>query len=334
MKTFKAVVVDKQDDRFEIGVRELRLSDLPEGDVTIRVAYSGINYKDGLAATPGGRVLRAYPMIPGIDLAGTVVASSHPRWREGDEVIATGYELGTGRFGGYSEYARVPGDWLTSRPPGLTLREAMLVGTAGFTAALSLHRLEANGLAPGAGPVLVLGATGGVGSHAVAMLARAGYDVTASTGKASEHDYLRLLGARDVIGREALQAPEGERKPLRAERWAAAVDPVGGPSLPYVLSTIRYGGSVALSGLTGGGEFPATVFPFILRGVNLLGIDSVLCPAPLREALWRRIGTDWKPERLEAMEADELALDRLPEALPAILKGGVRGRTIVKVARD
>ncbi|WP_201755350.1 acrylyl-CoA reductase family protein [Paenibacillus glycinis] len=332
MDSFRALVVDKQSDAFDVGIRELRMEDLPEGDVTIRVAYSSINYKDGMAATPGGRVVRAYPIVPGIDLAGTVVASSNARWREGDEIIATGYELGTARFGGYSEYARVPGDWLVARPPGLTLREAMIAGTAGFTAALSMQRLEANGLKNAAGPVLVLGATGGVGSHAVAMLARAGYEVTASTGKASEHDYLRGLGARHIIGREALMPPEGDRKPLRSEQWAAAIDPVGGASLPYVLSTVRYGGSVALSGLTGGGEFPATVYPFILRGVNLLGIDSVSCPAHLRALLWSRIGGEWKPERLEDMVAGEVALDELPEALPAILKGGVRGRTIVKVS--
>ena len=233
MDSFRALVVDKQNDAFDVGIRELRVEDLPEGDVTLRVAYSSINYKDGMAATPGGRVVRAYPIVPGIDLAGTVVASSNARWREGDEVIATGYELGTGRFGGYGEYARVPGEWLVARPAGLTLREAMIVGTAGFTAALSIQRLEANGLTNAAGPVLVLGATGGVGSHAVAMLARAGYEVTASTGKASEHDYLRRLGARNIIGREALMPPEGDRKPLRSEQWAAAIDPVGGPSLPY-----------------------------------------------------------------------------------------------------
>ncbi|REE67600.1 putative YhdH/YhfP family quinone oxidoreductase [Paenibacillus taihuensis] len=332
--SFKALMVDKQSDRFEIGIRDLSLADLPQENVTIRVSYSSINYKDGLAATPDGRVLRAYPMIPGIDLAGTVVSSSDSRWREGDEVIATGYGLGTDYFGGYSEYARIRGDWLTALPQGLTLREAMIIGTAGFTAALSLHRLESNGLVPGAGPVLVLGATGGVGSHAVAMLARAGYDVTASTGKSSEHDYLRMLGAREIISREALQAPEGSRRALNSEHWAAAVDPVGGASLPYVLSTIRYGGSVALSGLTGGGEFPGTVFPFILRGVNLLGIDSVYCPSPMRETLWQRIASDWKPARLDAMVSDEVSLADLPAALPAILKGGVRGRTVVRIAQE
>ncbi|WP_219833972.1 acryloyl-CoA reductase [Paenibacillus sp. R14(2021)] len=333
MDTFKAVVVDKQGDSFSLGLRELSMTDLPMGDVTVRVAYSSINYKDGLAATPSGRVVRAYPIIPGVDLAGTVIASADSRWREGDEVFATGWGMGTDVFGGYSEYARVSGDWLTARPSGLSLREAMIVGTAGFTAALSIHRLEASGLTVDSGKVLVLGATGGVGSHAVAMLARAGYEVTASTGKASEHAYLRSLGAKEIIGREALLPAEGDRKPMRSEQWAAAVDPVGGASLAYVLSTLRYGGSVALSGVTGGGEFPATVYPFILRGVNLLGIDSVYASPQLREQLWLRIGSDWKPPQLEAMVSSEISLEQLPGALPAILSGGVRGRTIVRISR-
>ncbi|MCZ8522796.1 MULTISPECIES: acrylyl-CoA reductase family protein [Paenibacillus] len=331
MERIRAWIVDKSEDgTVTAGLRELIREQLPEGDVTVKVAYSGINYKDALASSPSGRVVRAYPMVPGIDLAGTVTASAHPRFREGDAVLATGYELGTAHYGGFSEEVRLPGDWLVPLPDGLTLREAMILGTAGFTAALSVHRLEAAGLRPDTGEVLVTGATGGVGGHAVAMLAGLGYVVTASTGKASAQPYLASLGAAAVIGRAELEA--AGKRPLRTERWAGAVDPVGGAQLPAVLSQIRYGGSVAVSGMTGGGDFSASVFPFILRGVNLLGIDSVYCPRGLREALWLRLGGDLKPARLGAMVHAEIPLDGLAEALQSILGGRMQGRYLVNVS--
>ncbi|WP_426451582.1 acryloyl-CoA reductase [Paenibacillus sp. S-38] len=331
MTRLRAWMVNKTEDgTFSAGLQELGREQLPEGEVTVKVAYSGINYKDALASSPSGKVVRSYPMVPGIDLAGTVAASSHPRFREGDAVLATGYELGTGRFGGFAEEARLPGDWLVPLPSGLTLREAMILGTAGFTAALSVHRLEAAGLRPETGGVLVTGATGGVGGHAVAMLAGLGYEVTASTGKASAHAYLASLGASAVIDRAELAAAGG--RPLRSERWAGAVDPVGGTQLPTVLSQIRYGGSVAVSGMTGGADFTASVFPFILRGVSLLGIDSVYCPQELREALWHRLASDLKPAGLDAMVQAEVRLEDLHAALARILDGSVQGRYLVKVA--
>lgn len=329
MERFRALVVDKTENQFSVKVQSLSLDDLSEGEVLVRVAYSGINYKDGLAASPEGRVVRSYPTVPGIDLAGTVAASTDPRFHEGDEVLATSYELGVGHSGGFSEYARVPADWVISLPKGLSHREAMILGTSGLTAALSIHRMEENGLRPENGPVLVTGATGGVGSHAVSMLAASGYEVAASTGKALEHDYLRDLGAASILNREELYPDRV--KPLTKERWAGAVDPVGGAALPHILSAVRRGGSVALSGLTGGAEFTGAVFPFILRGVNLLGIDSAYCPLPLRQRLWERMASDLKPPRLEAMVHAETTLDELPDALQHILQSGVRGKVVVKL---
>lgn len=273
MDNFKAFVVDKTDGNFSAQIKTISLDDLPAGDVVVKVAYSSVNYKDGLASIPNGKIVRAYPFVPGIDLAGTVVSSEDSRFSKGDEVIATSYEIGVSHYGGYSEYARVPGEWVVPLPKDITLREAMIYGTAGFTAALSVHRLEENGLTPEKGKVLVTGATGGVGSIAVAMLAKRGYQVVASTGKESEHEYLRKIGAFEIISREELI---GEKvKPLDKQLWAAAVDPVGGKTLSSILSKLDYSGSVAVSGLTGGTDVPATVFPFILRGINLLGIDSV-----------------------------------------------------------
>jgi putative YhdH/YhfP family quinone oxidoreductase len=336
MTVFRAFIVERRGEETHGEVRELRADDLPDGDVTVRVAWSGVNYKDALAATPSGRVVRSYPMVPGIDLAGTVIASRDTRFREGDPVLATGYELGTGHYGGYSEVARVPGDWLVPLPPGLSLREAALLGTAGFTAALSLHRLEEHGLRPGSGaPVLVTGATGGVGSAAVAMLAARGYDVAAVTGKGAEHAYLRELGAQTVLAREELVPEDGDAaKPLRKERWAGAVDPVGGAALPALLGAIRYGGAVALSGLAGGASFAATVYPFILRGIALIGIDSVYCPMPLRLHLWERLASDLKPPRLDAFVHSEASLEELPAAFETVRRGGVRGRILVSVGGE
>lgn len=329
MSEFRALVVDKVGEDTSVEVKKLSFDDLPEGDVTIRVAYSSVNYKDGLASIPNGNIVKSYPFVPGIDLAGTVTSSSDSRYTEGQEVIVTSYDLGVAHFGGYSEYARVPGDWVVPLPEGLTLKEAMAFGTAGFTAALSIHRLEENGVTPEGGAVLVTGATGGVGSLAVAMLSKRGYHVVASTGKESEHDYLYSLGAKEIIHRDEL-TPEKVR-PLDKPRWQAAVDAVGGKSLAYVLSTIKPQGAVAVSGLTGGVQLPTTVFPFILRGVNLLGIDSVFCPMEIRKPLWSRLGSDLKPDLLLDEIGQEVTLEELPQTLAKILKAEVRGRTIVKL---
>ncbi|WP_207669906.1 acryloyl-CoA reductase [Thermaerobacter sp. FW80] len=328
---FSAYLVERLDDgTLRQGVRTLTAADLPPGEVTIRVAYSGVNYKDGLASRPDGRVVRSYPMVPGIDLAGKVVESADPRFRPGDPVLVTGYELGVSHYGGYAQYARVPAGWVVPLPRGLDLREAMILGTAGFTAALALHRLEDHGLAPGQGPVLVTGASGGVGSIAVALLARRGYEVVASTGKAEAVDYLRRLGASRVIPRDEVAVTGG--KPLEKQQWAAAIDAVGGDTLAHVLRTTRYGGAVAAVGLTGGSHLHTTVFPFILRGVSLLGIDSVYCPMPLRMRIWQRLAGDLRPEALEAMVYREVGLTELPQAFDDVLAGRVRGRILVRIA--
>lgn len=326
---FQALVINKQEDRLHIGVKQLTLEQLPAGDVLIRVSYSGVNYKDGLACLPDGGVVRSYPHVPGIDLAGTVVSSADERFRPGQQVLVTGFDLGVSRFGGFSELARVPADWVVPLPPGLTAFEAMCIGTAGLTAAMSIDRLEHNGLQPGQGPVLVTGATGGVGSFAVALLAARGYEVAASTGKAAEHDYLRGLGAQTVLERSALE-PEA-MKPLEKQQWAAAVDPVGGRSLTYILASIRYGGSVAVSGLTGGGAVPTSVYPFILRGVSLLGIDSVYYPAERRYALWERLAADLQPAGHLRRIGKRIRLEEVPQYANDILEGRIRGRVVVEL---
>ncbi|MDI3257122.1 MAG: acryloyl-CoA reductase [Kyrpidia sp.] len=325
---FRAWVAEKPEDSVSLNLRERTLDELPAGDVTIRVAYSSVNYKDGLTVSSTGRVARAYPLVPGIDLAGTVTDSKDSRFRAGDEVIVTGYELGVAHDGGFSEYARVPGDWVVPLPEGLSLKEAMVLGTAGFTAALSVYRLEEHGLGPDRGPVLVTGASGGVGSVAVAILAKQGYTVAASTGKDQAREYLRALGASEVLTREEVSAES--RKALEKERWAAAVDPVGGKTLAYLLRTTRYGGAVALSGLTGGGTVETTVYPFILRGVSLLGIDSVYCPMDIRREIWARLAGPWKPAGLGDI-GYEIPMEELPKTLEEILQGKVRGRTVVKL---
>ncbi|MDQ1002314.1 acrylyl-CoA reductase (NADPH) [Neobacillus niacini] len=325
---FKALVVDKTESDFSVGIKHISLNDLPAGEVLINVAYSSINYKDGLASIPEGKIVRSYPFVPGIDLAGVVVSSEDPCFSEGDQVIATSYEIGVSHYGGYSEYARIPADWIVPLPAGLSLKESMIYGTAGLTAALSVQRLEENGLSPEKGKVLVSGATGGVGSIAVAILAKRGYEVVASTGKESEYDYLHKLGAKEVISREEVY--NGKVKALDKQLWAGAVDPVGGESLAAILSKIHYNGSVAVSGLTGGGNVPATVFPFILRGINLLGIDSVYCTMEVRKPLWQRMVSDFKPEVLESI-SKEISLEELPATLPIILQGQARGRFIVKM---
>ncbi|WP_309119543.1 acryloyl-CoA reductase [Paenibacillus sp.] len=333
MEKYRAFAARKSADGFEAGFEERIAEELPEGEVTVRVAYSSVNYKDGLAATPNGKVVAAYPRTLGIDLAGVVVQSSAPRFREGDRVVATGYGLGVSHDGGFAELARLPADWLVPLPEGLSPKEAMALGTAGFTAALSIRRLEDNGLRPERGSVLVTGAAGGVGSLAVAMLARAGYAVTASTGRASaERAYLTRLGATDVIDRAEL-APE-KPSPLLKQRFAAAIDPVGGEGLRHVLGSLQYGGSAAVSGMAGGGEWQASVFPFILRGVNLLGIDSVVCPMKTRAELWQAMANEWKPAGQLEEIADEIGFDELPQRLSDILRGAVRGRTVVRIGGD
>ncbi|MCO7175201.1 acryloyl-CoA reductase [Sporolactobacillus kofuensis] len=332
MKPFRALVLRKKDNQISRNIEELMLDDLPKGEVLVRVAYSGINYKDSLASMPDGRIVRSYPFVPGIDLSGIIVSSEDARFKAGDPVIATSYQLGVSHFGGYSEYARIPADWVVPLPKELSLREAMVIGTAGFTAALSVLRLEENHVAPDQGKVLVTGATGGVGSFAVSILSGCGYSVTASTGKSSEHAYLNALGAQSVIVRDDVY--DGSLKPLQKQEWAAAIDPVGGKPLAALLSKIHYGGSVAVCGLTAGSDLPATVFPFILRGINLLGIDSVFCPMNTRMEVWARLAQVWKPKSLEPFVQNEMSLDQLPAALPTVLRGQARGRILVKIGED
>ena len=325
--SYRAFVVNKIGDEFTMGVTQLEESDLPKGEVTIRVAWSSVNYKDGLACSPTGRVIRSYPMTPGVDLAGTVQSSSDTRFAVGQEVVVIGYEIGTAHPGGFAELARVPADWVVPLPAGLTTKEAMALGTAGFTSALSIHQMQRMGLAAANGPIIVTGATGGVGSTAVSMLAGLGFTVAGSTGKVSEHQFLRDLGATEVLTREEVSAES--TRPMESERWAGAVDPVGGATTAYLVRNTKYGGSIALSGLTGGGTFSTTVFPFILRGVNLIGIESVQCPMPLRREIWQRCATDLKPRGLLDTIASEIGLDGVAETVTKILKGDIRGRVLV-----
>ncbi|HNM77880.1 MAG TPA: acryloyl-CoA reductase [Tepidiformaceae bacterium] len=327
---YRALVVDKQGDDFTVAPKELSEADLPAGDVTIKVEWSSINYKDGLALSPTGRVLRSYPMVPGVDLAGTVVDSKDSRFAKGSAVVVTGYDVGVAHPGGFAELARIPADWVMPLPEGLTTKEAMALGTAGMTAAMSVEALEHNGLQPGQGPVIVAGSTGGVGSTAVSMLAQLGYTVAASTGKASEHDFLRSLGATEILSREDVSAESN--RPLESERWAGAVDPVGGATTAYLIRTMKYGSSIALSGLTGGNAVATTVFPFILRGVNLLGIDSVMCPMAKRQRIWARMGKDLKPKGLLDSIAVETDLDGVAAVCAQILSGKVKGRTLVRLS--
>lgn len=327
---YRALVVNKTADAFSVAVQQLEESQLPPGDVTIRVEWSSVNYKDGLACSPTGRVVRSYPMVPGVDLAGSVVSSSDSRYSPGDKVIVTGFDVGVAHPGGFAELARMPAEWVVPLPLGLTTKEAMAIGTAGLTAALSVAALERNGLRTEQGPVIVTGATGGVGSTAVSMLAQLGYTVAASTGKESEHEFLRGLGATEILSRADVSAESN--RPMETERWAAAIDPVGGATTAYLLRTTKYGGSVAVSGLTGGGTVNTTVFPFILRGVNLLGIESVSCPMAVRLRMWDRLGTDLKPHGLMDSIAVETGLEGVASVAEQILAGKVRGRTLVRVS--
>ena len=326
-ETFRAYVVNRDGDRFERGLRSLVLADLPDGDVEIRVEWSSVNFKDGLAATADGKVARAYPLVPGIDLAGTVIRSADPAVRSGAQVIAHGYDLGVSRHGGFAEMARVPADWIVPLPPGLTLREAMAIGTAGFTAGLSVVELEARGLEPSHGPILVTGATGGVGSTAVAILAERGYEVWAATGKDDERAWLETLGAVEFLTRDEVTA---EGRPLEPERWAGAVDAVGSATLPYILRTLRRGAAVAACGNASGPALVTTVFPFILRGTALLGIDSAYLAIEKRRRVWERLATDLRPRSL-AERVTEVTLDTLEPALDAIRAGEARGRWVVRI---
>jgi acrylyl-CoA reductase (NADPH) len=328
-ESFRALVVRQADGQTQLNLESWTEDQLLPGEVTIRVAYSSVNYKDGLASIPDGKVARRYPLIPGIDLAGEVIASTSPRVKVGEAVIVHGYELGVSHHGGYAERARVPADWVVPLPAGLTLRQAMAIGTAGYTAALSIERLEHLGLRPDQGPVIVTGATGGVGSTAVAILARRGYHVVASTGSTDRHDYLRALGAREILDRAETSAESN--RPLEKMRWAGAVDAVGGATTAYLLRTAQYGASIALSGNVGGAALHTTVFPFILRGVNLLGIDSVAQPLDQRIALWQRLATDLRPPQLEESIAHEITLEETPTALAQILQGAIDGRVIVRI---
>jgi acrylyl-CoA reductase (NADPH) len=325
--TFRAYLVSKGESTFERAVGEFAEADLPPGEVEIRVGWSDVNYKDGLAARVDGKVARISPLIPGIDLAGEVVASGDPEIAVGTAVLAHGYELGVSRHGGYAEYQRVPAGWVVPLAPGLSPRDAMSIGTAGFTAAMSVVALEERGLSPADGPVLVTGASGGVGGTALAILADRGYEVWAATGKADEAARLVALGATGILTRDEVTA---EGRPLDAERWAGAVDAVGGATLPYILRTLRTGGAVAASGNAGGAKLETTVFPFILRGVALLGMDSVNMAIARRRQLWDRLATDLRPRDL-GLHISEVTLDTLEEALDAIVAGAARGRWIVRI---
>jgi acrylyl-CoA reductase (NADPH) len=325
--TFRAFIAEKVGDGVERGVRPFREADLPAGDVAVRVTWSSVNYKDGLATRADGKVARVSPLIPGIDLAGEIVESADPSFAVGTSVLAHGYELGVSRHGGYAEYERLPAEWVVPLPAGLTTRDAMSIGTAGFTAAMSVMALEERGLDASHGPVLVTGASGGVGGTALAILADRGYEVWAATGKPDEEARLLAMGAAGVMTRDEVT---GDGKPLESERWAGAVDSVGAATLPYVLKTLRTGAAVAACGNAGGAKFETTVFPFILRGVGLLGMDSVNMPIARRRDVWARLATDLRPRDL-GLHATEVTLDTLDGALDAIVAGEARGRWIVRI---
>jgi len=325
--TFKAIRIDKADKGTTAALAQFDEAELMDGDVTVRVEWSTLNYKDGLALTGKAPVVRRFPMIAGIDFAGTVEQSSNPQWKAGDRVVCTGWGMGETFLGAYAEKARVKGDWLVRIPEGMSARDAMAVGTAGFTAMLAVMALEKHGVTPQSGPVVVTGAAGGVGSVATAVLAKLGYHVVASTGRASEADYLRSIGATDVIDRNELSGPA---KPLAKERWAGGVDSVGSTTLANLLSMTKYGGAVAACGLAAGMDLPASVAPFILRGVCLLGIDSVMCPLEARKAAWNRLARDLEPKKLAGI-TQEIGLDQVLGLAPQILAGQVRGRVVVKI---
>ena len=325
--TFKAIRIDKAEKGTTVALTQFDEAELMDGDVTIRVEWSTLNYKDGLAVTGKAPVVRRFPMIAGIDLAGTVEQSSHPQWKAGDKVICNGWGMGETHLGAYAEKARVKGDWLVRLPEGMSARDAMAIGTAGYTAMLSVLALEKHGLTPKDGPIVVTGAAGGVGSVATAVLSKLGYHVIASTGRVSEAGYLKDLGAAEVIDRAELSGPA---KPLAKERWAGGIDSVGSTTLANVLSMTKYRGAVAACGLAAGMDLPSSVAPFILRGVCLLGIDSVMCPIELRKIAWSRLATDLDRAKLAEI-THEIGIDEVVAAGAKILAGQVRGRIVVKI---
>jgi acrylyl-CoA reductase (NADPH) len=327
MATFRAIRIDKADKGQTVALVDFDDKDLMEGDVTVRVEWSTVNYKDGLALTGKAPVVRRFPMIPGIDLAGTVEASSNPAWKPGDKVILDGFGLGETHLGGYAERARVKGEWLVALPPGMTGRDAMAIGTAGYTAMLAVMALERHEVAPDRGPVVVTGAAGGVGSVAIVLLAQLGYRVIASTGRPQEASYLTGLGAAEIIDRAELAATP---RPLARERWAGGIDTVGSATLANVLSMTKYGGAVAACGLAGGMDLPGSVPPFILRAVSLIGIDSVMCPLKIRREAWNRLASGLDRGKLAAMTT-EVGLGQAPDFGAAIVEGRVRGRIVVKI---
>ena len=327
MGTFKAIRIDKADKGTSVALTQFDDAELMEGDVTVRVEWSTLNYKDGLAVTGKAPVVRRFPMIAGIDFAGTVETSSHPQWKAGDKVICNGWGMGETHLGAYAEKARVKGDWLVRLPDSISTRDAMAIGTAGYTAMLSVLALEKQGLTPKHGPIVVTGAAGGVGSVAIAVLSKLGYHIIASTGRVSETDYLKGLGATEVIDRAELSGPA---KPLAKERWAGGIDSVGSTTLANVLSMTKYAGAVAACGLAAGMDLPTSVAPFILRGVCLLGIDSVMCPIDLRKVAWSRLASDLDRGKLAEI-THEIGLDEVVDAGAKILAGQVRGRIVVKI---
>ena len=327
MATFKAIRIDKAEKGTTVALTQFDEAELMEGDVTVRVEWSTLNYKDGLAVTGKAPVVRRFPMIAGIDFAGTVEQSSHPQWKAGDKVICNGWGMGETHLGAYAEKARVKGDWLVRLPEAMSAREAMAVGTAGYTAMLSVLALEKQGVRPASGPIVVSGAAGGVGSVAIAVLSKLGYHVIASSGRMSEADYLKGLGAAEVIDRAELSGPA---KPLAKERWAGGIDSVGSTTLASMLSMTKYGGAVAACGLAGGMDLPSSVAPFILRGVCLLGIESVMCPIELRRVAWTRLASDLDRTKLAEI-THEIGLGEVIGAGAQILAGQVRGRIVVKI---
>jgi len=328
MSAFKALLLEMEQDQLKVSFKKLNPTDLPTGEVLVAVAYSSLNYKDGLAITGTAKVVRSYPMIPGIDLAGTVVESASPGFKPGDPVVLTGWGVGEQHWGGYAQMARVKADWLVPLPDGLSLKQAMGLGTAGFTAMQCVLALEEHGLTPAGGEVLVTGAAGGVGSLAAAILANLGYQVAGSTGRAEAHAYLRSLGVSNIIDRAALGAPS--KRPLETGRWAGAVDTVGGDTLASVLKQMAPRASVAACGNAGGNALNTTVLPFILRGVNLLGIDSVMCPAEFRQKVWHRLARDVPPSILEQI-MQVAPLGEVPALAQQILNGQIRGRMVIDV---
>ena len=327
MNRFNAYRIFEESGQVSARLVEVGLDDLDPGEVLIKNSHSSVNYKDALAATGSGKIIRRFPMVGGIDVAGTVAASSDTRFREGDAVLVTGYGMGVEHDGGYAEYSRVPGDWVVPLPPGLNAFDAMAIGTAGFTAALAILRMEQNGLKPANGPVAVTGASGGVGSVAVDILAGLGYEVAAISGKDDQHEYLHRLRAQQGLSRHTL---EMGKKPLEKAIWAGAVDPVGGEMLAWLTRTMKPHGSISNCGLTGGIELHTTVMPFILRGVNLLGIDSVQCPMEIRRDVWERLAGNMRLRHLKEMTRT-VSFDQLPEIFDALLKGEIRGRVVVKI---